>query len=68
MEEYWAITAKNLAGLFSCIPGFKLSDLGDDPQKFLAAYVPTSSLWDERAEHLRQYFVRMEPRLFGSST
>jgi len=64
VEPYWLHSAKQLARLFERIPDLKLSDLGDDPQKFLASYVPPAGLWDKETEDLRQAFLHMEPRVF----
>jgi hypothetical protein len=57
-DQYWKESARQLAEIFSCIPGFQLSDLGDDAQKFLAAYVPVVKAWDERIESLRAAYVK----------
>jgi hypothetical protein len=65
-EPYWRNSAKQLAALFARIPGLKDSDLGDDPQRFLAEYVPPARVWDQRTEDLRARFLSMgEPQFRG---
>ena len=63
-DPFWIHGARRLAELFACIPDLKDSDLGDDPQRFLAAYVPAPGSWDERTERLRSSFVEMEEKPF----
>jgi hypothetical protein len=62
-DPYWVESARALARLFTYMPDVDPSDLGDDPQKFLASYVP-KGLWDERAESWRSTFANMGDKEF----
>jgi hypothetical protein len=63
-EPYWVNSARTLARLLANIPGLKDSDLGEDPQKFLAEYVPPAGTWDKRSEGWRSMFVHMGEKQF----
>lgn len=65
MEEFWIHSARELATLISRMPDVDPVKLGEDTQNYLKAYKPTSVLWDERADALRESFVKMEPRIFN---
>lgn len=63
-DPYWVNSARQLAELFSQILNLKDSDLGDNPQAFLASYVPPAGSWDKKTEWLRSMFVRMGDKQF----
>lgn len=65
-ETYWLNSARQLARLFTYMPDINPSDLGDDPQKFVASYVPPGGTWDEWAEFSRKSFVDMSDKQFRS--
>jgi hypothetical protein len=65
-EPFWVESARQLARLFTYMPDVNPSNLGDDPQKFVASYEPPAGSWDEWAESSRKSFVRMDQRAFQS--
>ena len=62
-EVFWEVMEKRLAALLSVMPGINPANLGDEPQQFLASYMPPGS-WGEEEKALLRQFAEMDSRAF----
>ena len=65
-EVFWEVMEKRLAALLSVMPGINPANLGDEPQQFLASYMPPGS-WGEEEKALLRQFAEMDSRAFKTS-
>lgn len=63
-EDFWHESARELAVLLSSMHNVDPYNLGENPQKALAAYRPRPGMWTEKEKALHQQFVKMDRTTF----